>query len=120
LAKGRYVFSNSTLKDCVYNLISDDDKKVQHTAIGNFYRSDIVTYSKNVIMGIGIGIYRVVAYLRLGVHLLSPKGKEAFVKLCLQAGELTSEWFEFVAAATYLDLGILLLDEKQIGRDNTR
>jgi predicted ATPase len=113
LTKGRYVFSNSTLKDCVYNLISDDDKKVQHTAIGNIYRGDIITNSKNVIMGIGIGIYRVVAHLRLGIDLLSPKGKEAFAKLCLQAGEHTSEWSEFVAAAKYLDLGIQLLDEKQ-------
>jgi predicted ATPase len=110
LTKGRYVFSNSTFKDCVYNLISDDDKKVQHTAIGNIYRE---ADSNNVIMGIGIDIYRVVAHLSLGVDLLSPKGKEAFSRLCLQAGEHTSEWSEFVAAAKYLDLGIKLLDPQQ-------
>ena len=112
LTKGRYVFSNSTFKDCVYNLISDDDRKVQHTAIGNIYRADI-SESKDVVMGIGIVIYRVVAHLRLGVDLLSPKGKEAFARLCLQAGEHTSEWSEFGAAAKYLDLGIDLLDPKQ-------
>jgi predicted ATPase len=103
LHNGNYVFANSTYRDCFYSMITSEDRKIQHSAIGNIYRLDVGK----------VGIYRVVAHMKIGIELLSPKGREALAQLCLQAGEHNSRWTEFNAAAKYLDLGIKLLDEKK-------
>jgi hypothetical protein len=67
------------------------------------YRQDMET----------VGVYRVVAHLAWAVDSLSPKGKEAFARLCLQAGEAVSQWSAFALASKYFDLGIHSLDPKQ-------
>jgi hypothetical protein len=100
---GFYTFASPACRESVYNRIAPKDKQIQHTAIENMYRQDMET----------AGVYRVVAHLALAVDSLSPKGKEAFARLCLQAGVAESQWSAFALASKYLDLGIHSLDPKQ-------
>ena len=116
-----YAFANWTYKDCIYNLLPQDDKKLHHTAIGNLYRQEYNSSNNNSASNNSSSnnnnnaasrkllLYNVVTHMKLGMGLLSPKGKEALATLCLECGLDTSSWTEYTAATRYLDMGIKLL-----------